>query len=149
MKNIIINEYTKLIGKLWNGVNYNWSFKETNLWCDDLQMVEYNCKPFNPNKGIALSITNFKCDMSIIQFLEEGNKALASIPMHVFKQLQNTKYNVIIGFWENGGKVHLEYTLYFPNVKSPKTQQLIKFLKLYFNLVSVWDFAQQKELKEI
>lgn len=143
-----LNETNKLIANLWDGSNYNWSIKVNNLYSVDKD-IEYIVKPFTPNKGIALSITNFKGDMSMLEFMGNGCSQIDKLPKHFFKELMNTKHNVIIGFWENEGKVHLEYTLYFPNVKSPKVQQLIKFLKMYYNQYSVWDFKQQKELKEI
>lgn len=145
----ILYENSKLISNLWNGVNYNWSVKVNNLYDVEGKDLEYICKPFNPNKGIALSITNLKGDMSIWEFMVNGVANLDKLPRHVFKELMSIKHQIIIGFWENEGKVHLEYTLYFPNAKSKNTRDMISWLKHFFNQISVWDFAQQKELKEI
>ena len=144
----IINEYSKLNSSLWDGNTYNLSFKIKDLY-DSYTDMEYICKPFNPNKGIAISLSNFNNDMLAFEFFSKGVELIDQLPTHIFNELMGTKHQTIIGFWANEGKVHLEYTLYFPNVKSPKVRQLIKFLKLYYNQVSVWDFAQQRELKEI
>lgn len=144
---IKLNETNKLIANLWNGSTYNWSIKVNNLYSEDKD-IEYICKPFTPNKGIALSITNFKSDMSILEFLSNGCSEIDRLPKHVFKELMTIKHSVMVGFWENEGKVHLEYTLYFPNINK-NTKNMISWLKHFYNQVSVWDFAQQKELKEI
>lgn len=143
-----INEYSKLISNLWDGCTYNWTFKVKDLY-GDYADLEYICKPFNPNKGIAISLSNFNGDMYVFEFFSKGVALIDQLPTHIFRELMGTKHQTIIGFWANEDRVHLEYTLYFPNVKSAKVRQLIKFLKLYYNQYSVWDFAQQKELKEI
>lgn len=148
MKKIILNEYSKLITNLWDGYTYNWSVEVKNLY-NSYADVKYICKPFHPNKGIAISLSNFNNDMQVFEFFSKGCGLIDQLPTHIFNELMGIKHKNIIGFWQNGDRVHLEYTLYFPNVKSAKVRQLIKFLKLYYNQFSVWDFAQQKELKEI